>query len=145
MSKCWYKPRGDWFSFTKLRKLCVLCYCKQTSETSISKWHICDVLRHPPRKAYTYDSRRKWEKGVYNVLNMDIFLTKTHWFAQEAFIHPPEPSEALFNMDGCALFDVFWTVEQKHPQIAMKTLGKARIILYITLIGFVWKNKVIYT
>ncbi len=37
-------------------------------------------------------------------------------------------------MDARALFDVFWTVEQKHPSTAM-----------ITLIGFVWKKKVIYT
>uniref|UniRef100_A0A672N3G6 DUF5577 domain-containing protein n=1 Tax=Sinocyclocheilus grahami TaxID=75366 RepID=A0A672N3G6_SINGR len=25
-----YKPRGDWFSFAKVRKLCFLCSCKQT-------------------------------------------------------------------------------------------------------------------
>ncbi len=37
-------------------------------------------------------------------------------------------------MDARALFDVFWTVEQKHPSTAM-----------VTLIGFVWKKKVIYT
>ncbi len=24
-----YKPRGDWFSFAKVRKLCFLCSCKQ--------------------------------------------------------------------------------------------------------------------
>ncbi len=32
-----YKPRGDWFSFAKVRKLCFLCSCKQTCETSISQ------------------------------------------------------------------------------------------------------------
>ncbi len=30
----WYKPRGDWFSFAKVRKLCFLCSCKQTRETT---------------------------------------------------------------------------------------------------------------
>ncbi len=34
---------------------------------------------------------------------------------QEAFIHAPEPCEARFIMDAHALFDVFWTVQQKHP------------------------------
>ncbi len=54
---------------------------------------------------------------------------------QEAFIHPPELCEARFIMD--ALFDVFWTVEQKHPPTAILTLARARIIFNITLIGFV--------
>ncbi len=55
---------------------------------------------------------------------------------QEAFIHPPEPCEARFIMDARTLFDVFWTVEQKHPPTAMITLGIARTIFYITPIGF---------
>ncbi len=42
---------------------------------------------------------------------------------QEAFIHPPEPCEARFIMDERALFDVLWTVQQKHPLTAMITLG----------------------
>uniref|UniRef100_A0A672P3Z9 Protein kinase domain-containing protein n=1 Tax=Sinocyclocheilus grahami TaxID=75366 RepID=A0A672P3Z9_SINGR len=48
---------------------------------------------------------------------MDIFLTKTHQFATGGHYspRPPEPCEACFVMDGCALFDYFWTVEQKHP------------------------------
>jgi len=50
---------------------------------------------------------------------------------QEAFIHTPEPCEARFTMDVCALFNVFWTVEQKHPPTAMITLRIARIILDI--------------
>ncbi len=34
---------------------------------------------------------------------------------QEAFIHPPKLCEAPFIMDTRTLFDVLWTVEQKHP------------------------------
>ncbi len=64
---------------------------------------------------------------------------------QEAFIHALEPCEAYFIMDAHALFDVFWTVEQKHPPTAMITLGIARTIFNITPIGFVWKKKVMYT
>ncbi len=48
-------------------------------------------------------------------------------------------------MDGCNLFDYFWTVEQKQPPTAIIKLGRARIIFNITLIGFVWKKKVIYS
>ncbi len=50
---------------------------------------------------------------------MDIFA-KTHGFASE-------PCEARFIMDACALFDYFWTVEQKHPPTPIQTLGIARI------------------
>ncbi len=64
---------------------------------------------------------------------------------QEAFIHPPEPCEARFIMDAHALFDYFWTVEQKHPSTAILTPGRARQFFNITSIGFVWKNNVIYT
>ncbi len=49
---------------------------------------------------------------------------------QEAFIHPPEPCEARFIMDACTLFDLFWTVEQKHPPTAMITLAIARTIFF---------------
>ncbi len=38
---------------------------------------------------------------------------------QEAFILTPEPCDACFNMDGCALFNYFLTVEQKHPPSAI--------------------------
>ncbi len=41
---------------------------------------------------------------------------------QEAFIHPLESCEACFIMEVHALFDVFWTVEQKHPPNAIITL-----------------------
>ncbi len=64
---------------------------------------------------------------------------------QEAFIHPPELCEARFIMDAYALFNVFWTVKQKHPPTAMIELRSARTIFNITLIVFVWKMKVIYT
>ncbi len=38
---------------------------------------------------------------------------------QKAFIHHPEPWDVRFIMYGCTLFDIFWTVEQKHPATAM--------------------------
>ncbi len=82
-----YKPRGDWFSFAKVRKLCFLCLWKQTRETSIS--HRCTLRIHPTSSAgtaCTYDSQRKWEKSI---LNMDIFLTKMHQFATGGLYLPP--------------------------------------------------------
>ncbi len=62
---------------------------------------------------------------------------------QEAFIHPPESCEGRFITDARTLFDVFWTVKQKHTPTAMITL--ARTIFYLTPIVFVWKKNVIYT
>ncbi len=72
---------------------------------------------------------------------MDSFLTKMHGFATEYALPPPppppEPCEARFIMDAYALFDVLWTVEQKHPPTAMIELRRARTIFNITLTGFV--------
>ncbi len=51
---------------------------------------------------------------------------------QEAHIHPPNPYEAHFIMDPRALFDYFWTVEQKHPPTPILTLGRARVIFNMT-------------
>ncbi len=51
--------------------------------------HCAYVLRHPPGTASAYDSKEKWEKSVYNVLNMDIFLTKMHGFATGGLYSPP--------------------------------------------------------
>ncbi len=44
---------------------------------------------------------------------MDIFLTKTHWFAAGDIYSPPEPSDARFIMDARTLIYYFWTVEKK--------------------------------
>ncbi len=56
-----------------------------------------------------------------------------------------QPCEAHFITDARALFDYFLTVEQKHQPIPILAVGRARQIFNITLIGFVWKKKVIYT
>ncbi len=65
-----------------------------------------------------------------------FFLQKHMDSLQEAFIHAPEPCEARFITDASALFNVFWTVKEKHLPTAI-TLGIARTIFNITLIGFV--------
>ncbi len=64
---------------------------------------------------------------------------------QDFFIYPPGVCEARFIMYVHALFDVFWTIEQKHPVTAMIKLRRARTMFYITLIRFVWKKKTIHT
>ncbi len=46
---------------------------------------------------------------VYEVLNMDVFLTQTCRFAfdtSKAFINPPELRGAFFMMDRCTLLDL---------------------------------------
>ncbi len=67
-----------------------------------------------------------------------FFLQKRMDSLQEALIHSPELCEACFIADAHTLFNVFWTVEQKH-------LPTATIELRSAPIGFVWKKKVIYT
>ncbi len=39
--------------------------------------------------ACMYDSQQKWEKSIYNVSNMDIFLTKMHGFATGGLYSSP--------------------------------------------------------
>ncbi len=71
---------------------------------------------------------------VYEVLNMDVFLTQTH---RRPLLTPPEPRGAFFMMDRCTLLDfkIF---------IAIIKLETASKLFYITLIVFVQKKKVIY-
>ncbi len=59
-----------------------------------------------------------------------------------AFIHPQNHVRHIFIMDAHALFDVFWTVEQKHPSTPILFLKRARNNFNVTPIGFVWKKKV---
>ncbi len=142
-----YKPRGDWFSFGKVRKLCFLCSCIQTHKTSISQrraWRIRPTSS--ARNGLLVWQSAEVRKSIYKILNMDIGLTRTHRFATGGGLYsPPEPCETRFIMDACTLFDYFWTVEQKHPPTPILALGRARKFFKITLIGFVWKKKVIYT
>ncbi len=78
------------------------------------------------------------ERKVFITFEIWIYFLQKHIDPlQEAFIYAPEPSEAHFIMDTNALFDMFWTVEQKHPTTLMIMLGRARTILYITQIGLV--------
>ncbi len=60
-----------------------------------------------------------------------FFLQKCMDLGKEAFIHPPEPCKACFNMDACALFHVFWTVDKKHPLAPIIKLGGARTVFNI--------------
>ncbi len=66
---------------------------------------------------------------------------------QEAFINPMELCGVLFMMDGCTLFDFYWTIESQQPCTAIISCSawKSQDILNITSIVFVWKKKVIYT
>ncbi len=129
--------------FDKERKLCFICSCKQTRETSISQKRI-----RPSSSAGTpsaYHRYQKWKKSDYYVWNMHIFLTYMYGSTTGGLYSPPEPCEARFIMDACTLFNIFWTVEQKHPPAPVIKLRSARTIVYITPIGFNWKKKVIYT
>ncbi len=95
-----YKPRGDWFSFAKVKKLCFLWSCNQTCDTSISqKWRI-----RPTSSAG--NGLHVWqipEVRVYYVWNMDIFLTKTHGFATGGLYSSPGAVWGMF-YHGCARF-----------------------------------------
>ncbi len=90
------------------------------------------VLRHPPERLARKTVSRSEKKSVYNVLNMDIFLTKTHRFATGGLYSPPGAMWGTFYY-VCACFIWLlldcWT---KTPPTPILTLGRARIIFYIT-------------
>jgi len=59
---------------------------------------------------------------------MDNFLTKMHRFTTGGLYSPSKPYDARFNMNGSAVFNYFWTVEQKPFTTAILKLGRVRII-----------------
>ncbi len=64
-----YKPRGDWFCFAKVRKLCFLCSCKQTL-----------VFARLTRMRYAYESlswMRVWQ--LVEVQESCLYRFK-YWF-----------------------------------------------------------------
>ncbi len=77
-----------------------------------------------------------YDLSISNIVNMDIFLIKMHRFATGVF-YPRSHLRRILLWMHAPLFDVFWTVEQKHPPTPILMLGRARIIFYITPIGFV--------
>ncbi len=78
------------------------------------------------------------DRKVFITFEIWIFFLQKHMDSlQEAFNHPPEPCKAHFITDATALFNVFWTVKEKHPPTAMIELRSARNFFYITLIGFI--------
>ncbi len=72
---------------------------------------------------------------------MDNFLKNTHGFATGGLYSPPEPCEACFTMDAHTLFDVLWTVEEKHPTHCNDNAWNSQDNFYITLIGFSLKEE----
>ncbi len=112
LDKFRYKPRGDWFSFAKVRKLCFL---KQTRETSISQRHTRDayVLRHPPERFCIRQSAEVIEKCLLR-LKYGYFSYKNTW------IRCKRP---LFTPRSCV----------RHVLLWMRTL-------YLTCFGLLKRN-----
>ncbi len=146
MSGFRYKPRGDWFSFAKVRKLCFLCSCKQTRETSISHRRVCDVyvLLHPPERLPRMTVAEVRE-SVYNILNMYIFLTKTYRFTTGGLYSHPAAVWGTFYYGWMCFIWLLLDCWKKHPSTPILNAWKSKDNFNITLIGFVWNKKVIYT
>ncbi len=64
------------------------------------------VLRHPPERLQRTTVRGSERKLFITFEIWIFFLQKRMDSLQEAFIHAPEPCEAHFIMDACALFNV---------------------------------------
>ncbi len=74
---------------------------------SLSAFVTNHVTRHPPERLPLMTVRWSERDVFYYVWNMDISHA------------PVRACEARFIMDACTLFDVLWTVQQKHPPTAM--------------------------
>ncbi len=81
--------------FAKVRKLCFLCSCKQTRETSTSQ-------RRDTSRVIRLRQLAEVRKKCLLCLKYGYFSNKKCMdLLQEAFSHPPELCEACFIMDGC--------------------------------------------
>ncbi len=83
-------------------------------------------LRCATPTSYVISSARsgcehKLDKSDYYGLNMDIFLRKknTSICYRRPLFTPQSHVRHFFIVDGCALLDLFWTDEEKHPPIAL--------------------------
>ncbi len=104
------------------------------------------LIIHDRRLVLFYRRVSGSERKVFITFEIWIFCYKNTWICyRRPLFTPPEPCEACFITDAHALFHVFWTVDKKHPIILIVTLRRARTVFNITLIGFIWKKKVIYT
>jgi len=95
---------------------------------------------------FVYNSEHKLDSSDYYILNMDIFLSKTHWFTTEGLCSPLGAVwDTFFFIEGRFLFQVFWTEAMQHPLTEMIELERSKTNFNITPTGFIWKKKVIYT
>ncbi len=113
-----YKPRGDWFSFGKVRKLCFLCSCKQTLVFARLTW----ACATPTSGGICRKGSLFWKRvqQLAEVTQNCLYHFKYGYLKKKktgGLYSPAEPCEGHFNMDGCALFDYFWTVEQKNSML----------------------------
>ncbi len=123
-----YEPRGDWFSFAKVRK------------RSFSEAH-ARRLRHPPERFPS--TTVSGSENLFNYIwNMDIYLTKSHGFTTRGLYSPPGAAWGMFYY-GCSHFiSRLLSCWQQTPSYPTERLGGDRTMFNITLIGFFWKKKV---
>ncbi len=110
--KCWFCTSNSWPAF---------CFVLSPRSSLITP-----RPTSPAWKASTYDSRMTKVFITFEIWK--CILKKCTDRLQEACIHAPELRETRFTMDACTLFDVLWTVHQKHPSTAVITLGIASTI-----------------
>ncbi len=140
-----YKPRGDWFSFGKVRKHCFLSSCKQTLFLAR---RACAAPAVRPisstRRQSLLNARTTVGESYTTVycLKKQKFLQKFIDLLQEAFIHV---RHILIWMDALYVTTFGLLNKNTHPCHYRLKLGRARTILNITSVGFVWEKKVIYT
>ncbi len=78
---CRYKPRGDWFSFAKVRKLCFLCSCKQTL--------VFARLTHACAAPASYVICRKQQNCLYR-FKYGYFSYKNAWICYKRPLFTPQ-------------------------------------------------------
>ncbi len=114
-SHCTFTARVHAFIWSDLCKINIIC-ASATLKSPVDFDFDCLGIR-PTSSAQNREVREK----CLNVLNLDIFLTKTYRFTTGGLYSPPGAVLGLlfFWMDAL-LFDYFWTVEQKHPPTVIK-------------------------
>ncbi len=122
------------FSFAKVRKLCFFCSCKQTCETSISP----RCMRRIRLDGFHVRQSAEVRNNCLLRLKYGYFSYKNAWirYRRPLFMPRSRVRHVLLWMRALYL-TCFGLLKRNTPPTATITLGIARTIFNITLIGFV--------
>ncbi len=135
-----------WTPPTFLTSVLCCCLCSTLPLSSLITGACATPTSYVIRQNGLHVRQRKWEKSVYKVLNMDIFLTKMHRFPTGDLYSPPGAVWGLFYYGWMCFLWLLLDCKKNTRLVPFYKAWKNKDNFFlITPIGFVWKKKVICT